>query len=160
MATPPTDRGPQLLGGRSNPTTRSWVWVRIRPYRGSRITSDRQAAYGRVRGYGNGPAARITGPRLSDSNNGPTATPHGGAAPTAATVMARIAGRPRRGPGPSVFAHTPGREHTADFYSFFTRTCVWRNLSKATTVVQLGRPFERGRRDRHRRQCHHHCPGP
>lgn len=57
-------------------------------------------------------------------------------------------------------AHTPRGEQGTDFYSFFTRTCVWRNLSKATTVVQLGRPFERGRRDHHRRQCHHHCPGP
>lgn len=35
-------------------------------------------------------------------------------------------------------SHTPGHMIRSGYPRFFTRTCVWRNLSKATTVVQQG----------------------
>lgn len=235
MATPLTDQGPQLLGGRNNPNTRSWVpsriWpcervavrgqpaggvrpcTRVREPPGHRNRGARRrtrAAYGpglesppRARGrYRNDPRGAESGATAA-ATSAPRGTitlrPTPAYAPARGTAVhthghrrarrrprdrrhARPPARPLPSPPPptracadthgrtpvdgrshkhpAVNPHTPSSWLATGFYSFFTRTCVWRNLSKATTVVQPGRPFERGRRDHHRRQCHHHRPGP
>jgi hypothetical protein len=38
----------------------------------------------------------------------------------------------------TTLANTPRHMIKSGYPRFFTRTCVWRNLSKATTVVQQG----------------------
>ncbi len=55
--------------------------------------------------------------------------------------------------------NTPRRKNASRNSRFFTRTCVWRNLSKHLPLC-CRETIERGRRDHHRRQCRHHCPGP
>lgn len=71
--------------------------------------------------------------------------------PTAGTPGGRLWRQPTRSPPrrrrvqqwPLLSArrrvsHTPRRMIATGYLYFFTRTCVWRNLSKATTVVQQG----------------------
>ncbi len=113
-----------------------------------------------MRVAGDAPLHRLRGDGCQTGGRPPWTDPAGRHSPSQSVTTPRG----RRG-GPACrasrsFAHTPSEAFTSANLRFFTRTCVWRNLSKPTTVVQLGRPFERGRRDHHRRQCRHHCPGP
>lgn len=114
MTTPPTDRGPQLVGGRVNPTTRSGVQPSFRPTArvAHPVIADRPRAYGRgtsPRIPGVGVIAPVGLPEARPDRLGaaswlprgsPWAATVGAAAPEAAAGTVRPTGAP-----------TDGREH-------------------------------------------------
>jgi hypothetical protein len=103
--------------------------VHARPYRCG-TCGDSVGAARRGRGT---PAQMRAGPRagecrMADWGNSPRGDHPGGEEYSNGRICP---------PGGAV-ANTPGHMIASADSRFFTRTCVWRNLSKATTVVQQG----------------------
>ncbi len=84
--------------------------------------------------HGGGAGSRAARGRMAD-------WAHACAAPARARVPPHRPGTPRgrrRSRRVTMRSYTPGEVIASGRPRFFTRTCVWRNLSKASTVVQQG----------------------